>query len=500
MVCPNAVSSSPTFANVIYLRSVTEETVSWLLSRPIDLAEEPKRGGDLVAELLAVNAWPLAGMLLEQGARGDGQSRDGTQSIHIAALHGQIDLMERLLKAACDEDELSMNSNLVLSMASSAIHAGIVDAQVMLDILLPRFNVNSFLGGAGKGTILWDAASNYMTDFRHVARKADLLKLLLSKYGADPTMCGTLDTVLEVFVRSVAQNKSKFYRLSEGKKHEYVVDVVKLLFQKGVNFRQQNGGGHYLLLDAVRTGYIPLINLLKRQGAPSVWDEPESTSHVKRQWTLIHLSSKLSQHELLQHLLFEEQKIHDVAFTSPLIDAAAVGNKQGAEILIDFGINFEIRSADGYTALHYAAEGGFDLVIQLLLRRGANVNSITNHLATPLHMYLSQPKRDIRIVKMLVEHGSHVNALADDYRSPLDCWMDANRNNASAYSDWEISTYLRGKGAHPMKFMFPSTNAPVVTTTDKPKSIEGPRDSPLEDDAPIKLSLEKFKGLPRFYR
>ncbi|MBC8198617.1 MAG: caspase family protein [Desulfobacteraceae bacterium] len=65
----------------------------------------------------------------------------------------------------------------------------------------------------------------------------------------------------------------------------------------------------------------------------------------------------------------------DLAFYSPLlICAAGYGNNDAIKLLLDKGVDINIKSAAGWTALSYAAYQGKSKTAQLLIDRGADVD------------------------------------------------------------------------------------------------------------------------------
>ena len=51
----------------------------------------------------------------------------------------------------------------------------------------------------------------------------------------------------------------------------------------------------------------------------------------------------------------------------------------------DLRISPELKTAEGRTVMHEAAEKGHDLMIYMLAEMGANVNILDNRGFTPLH-------------------------------------------------------------------------------------------------------------------
>ncbi|CAF3870919.1 unnamed protein product [Adineta steineri] len=77
-----------------------------------------------------------------------------------------------------------------------------------------------------------------------------------------------------------------------------------------------------------------------------------------------------------------------------------------------------VHSRTGATALHVAAAKGYLDVIDLLIRAGANLNSVDNDGWTPLHAAAHWDKHDI--LKYLVERNANIDAKNYAGQTPLD--------------------------------------------------------------------------------
>ena len=66
-----------------------------------------------------------------------------------------------------------------------------------------------------------------------------------------------------------------------------------------------------------------------------------------------------------------------------------------------------VRANDGETALHKAANNGYEEIVKLLLAHGAEVNAISHKGHTPLHRAARGHKE---IAELLLTHGAEVNA------------------------------------------------------------------------------------------
>ncbi len=123
-------------------------------------------------------------------------------------------------------------------------------------------------------------------------------------------------------------------------------------------------------------------------------------------------------------------------------DAAAVGRTARVAALLDADRDLiEARSADGFTALHYAAYFGHAETAQLLLSRGASVAMVADNpmRVQPLHAAVSN--RHAAVARVLVHAGAPVNARQQEGWSPL--------QGAVHNGDVEMIRLLLAAGADP---------------------------------------------------
>jgi len=105
--------------------------------------------------------------------------------------------------------------------------------------------------------------------------------------------------------------------------------------------------------------------------------------------------------QVLKNGVLDEELI----FHSKIGDADIVG------ALIVAGADTNAAEDDGWTALHWAAEGGYADIIKLLINAGADVNSRSVTGWTPLHS--AACGGDVVATAVLLEAGADVNAIED---------------------------------------------------------------------------------------
>lgn len=96
---------------------------------------------------------------------------------------------------------------------------------------------------------------------------------------------------------------------------------------------------------------------------------------------------------------------------TPLMEAIIRRDANSAFILLQSpAVNLNVKNKYGNTALYLAAAHGQGLIVQLLLDKGATINSNTKH--STLHRAVANGH--ISTVKILLEHGADVNE-SDEY-------------------------------------------------------------------------------------
>jgi len=114
---------------------------------------------------------------------------------------------------------------------------------------------------------------------------------------------------------------------------------------------------------------------------------------------------------------------------SAICDAARLGYDKVVEILVKFGANVNDTNLDSCTPLILAAEEGYEQVAAILVENGANVNAKSEQGKTALHV--AAAKKSAPMVRLLLEHEVDVNE------------RDQEGNTALAVTLWDESLTLK---------------------------------------------------------
>jgi len=124
---------------------------------------------------------------------------------------------------------------------------------------------------------------------------------------------------------------------------------------------------------------------------------------------------------------------------TPLHMAAYAGNAENVELLISRGAEIESRAKSKFrnTPLQTALLTGEYATAKILLDHGADALVRQAHGFTPLHEAALLGRQDL--VQLLLDHGAEINSRSDSGKTPL---AEAIRGKHD-----ELAAWMKGKGA-----------------------------------------------------
>jgi ankyrin len=131
--------------------------------------------------------------------------------------------------------------------------------------------------------------------------------------------------------------------------------------------------------------------------------------------------------------------------STPLHLASYYGGFKVAQLLLNHGVNVNVRDKMCRTPLHEALTNLDDTVpdyyvdaVRFLLDHGADVDAEDDNGSTPLHVISEHG--NVKAARLLLEHGARVDAQDGDHLTPL--------HFASRYNNVEVAYLLVEHGAN----------------------------------------------------
>lgn len=389
----------------------SEDIVGMLLKHHADVNAKQKSVGSVGTTALHIAAkkdlLDISNLLLHCGAKPEAVDEKGKTALYLAAENGSLDVATSLLKKGYQISALFTPEK---SKGYTPLHVAVENGYE--DI------VRMFLG---KGISVELSTKTGLRPLHLAAYKgnATLVKILL-KYGANPSSAGltTVETplffaahagsseIVEIF-SEVSTNRKKEWL--EGYVALYIASyhghesVFQILLRKGVD--PNSNFKNYLtpLHAAAQMGHKNIVNLLLEKGA--VVNPSEKNGADKRFSTPI-IAAVLNGHEEIVQMLLD----HGADLNASLNSVVEVQSK--AESLLTYGYS---SSSDlvakglirGYKLIHFAAESGNKSIIDMLLKRGHDVNLEAKNSETPLSIAVK--REHVEIVAYLLENGANTN-------------------------------------------------------------------------------------------
>ena len=316
-----------------------------------------------------------------------------SKSLHEAAIDGDVQRVEELLDKGADPDGLGkeplVHSETGITAMMYATTFGHIEVVKTLLAAGADPNARSLAGR----TALHEAASTGRPDFARLLLSCGAEVDARNQNGVTPLI-------------SVATQQ-----FGEGGH----AGVARVLLSSGADVNALTNGGRSAMHAAASDGWMEGVQLLLAEGAsPDVRDD--------RGRSPLSCAAYSGQEDVAQILLTRGAQ-HDI-FSAVCLDDLS-------EVLSLLEANPQLTEARGQysgTPLWWAARLGRHEVVLLLLKNGADPNTVNRNGGTPL-IQAAQGWHygHVKVTRTLLSHGANVNSKDEDERTALH-WACANNN------------------------------------------------------------------------
>ena len=192
------------------------------------------------------------------------------------------------------------------------------------------------------------------------------------------------------------------------------IQIVEILLERGMDPASQDNQDKTPLHKAAEAGNLSIVRLLHKWGADLSHED-----HLSR--TLLHISAGLGHIEIVRFVLKKNQNIINNKTKigeTPLHYASLKRNKKIVQLLHRRGAELESQDDEGRTALHKMALVGYQEMVAFLLKRGADPNSQDNEGHTALHLAIWWGE-NLEMAELLLKAGADPNSQNNKGETPL---------------------------------------------------------------------------------
>jgi len=201
---------------------------------------------------------------------------------------------------------------------------------------------------------------------------------------------------------------------------------LTILVRNGATMSTEDSKGDTPLHLAAWAGHVEALSALLAHGADVDW--LSGRDGYSPLWCAVSAYHIDAARLLLRHGARVSLRSTSGGGLMPLHQAAVTGQSAMCELLLERGAQVDSADEDSNTPLHYAAASGSVTSVGILLRNGAAVTAAQRQGLTPAHW--AAHKGHTEVLKMLLSYGAAVNAAAEAGAMPLHC--AANRGHMPA--------------------------------------------------------------------
>lgn len=441
------------------------DVVTYLLDKGVDIHKRTKRGSTAIMWASDMGKFEVIKILINRGANPTDENFVGETGLIWAASKGNVESVRVLLegldqpssyvdyKPSADSDKTS-----ALTMAIKNGHMEVI--KLLIEEVRATIFDDCLEYVTSKADIL-----TYLLERREFPTEDIYKKLLSSATQNQDSIARVLLQKCAIQLQSCAENFDSVVRWAIEKDHlditeilvamfpqlykgsELVfmiekgkVDLVKNMIEKGVSTEGTNTDGVSALTIAIQKRYTELVTLLLQKTKKDDFDimaalyvacdkgHTEIFKILFEQYdsldvrdyidpttgnSLLTIACKNGRTEVAELLL----NLGVENSFSAIIAAIESGHLMVVQLLIQRGAAIETQKSSGETALLVACRKAHFEIVNCLLDAGANVNCTDPQQITPLHFAIE--KGDIVTVTKMLDRGANVNAVSDKQISVL---------------------------------------------------------------------------------
>lgn len=368
----------------------------------------------LLFNAVRVGSYEIVRLLLNEGVDINAKNANDTTGLHIAAGNGMLDIVSLLLKRGSDINAVSKNGYTALHLAAKGGHNTVVN--YLLD---NKINVS-----VSSNNIRADTPSQLAASEGHL----NVVKTFMKKNLFNDAKANETWTTLHAAAKAGH------------------VSIVSYLLDQGFRVDVADGKGKTSLFWAAFGGNVPTVMLLLEKGADiHTRSNHESTGHkfaiiFKSMETPLHVAAWNGHKEVCKILIDKgiDKNIKDAVGETPLYNAALRGHYSVTKFLLEQKAAKNAKTMNDSSPLHAAAAEGHNDIVDLLFDKGIDIDVADMHGITPL--YSAARAGRLSTVKNLIDKLAEVNAVTFFGKSPLTA--------AVIEGHFEVVLLLLDKGAN----------------------------------------------------
>ena len=291
----------------------------------------------------------------------DTQTQNGMTPMMLAVGQGNHDVVKELLKAGANVNVTNINDQTALDLAAHAGYVSISELLINNGADIKKSKVFHRIYRQSAKQILWDKNTGLKSSSPPKSYTAGWDDLMMSAYDNNILMMRQcLEAGSDIEAAAPDGRTALMISASKGNRK-----AVEILLTMGANIDATNNKGWTTLMIAVKDADHSTVRLLLSHGA----DVNHSSSD---RWTALAKAAQQGLADIMQSLLArgadtESRSSHD---WTPLMHACYTGDKREVDLLLAAGANVENGSQRDESPLLLAAAAGHTDVVYTLLGAG----------------------------------------------------------------------------------------------------------------------------------